>query len=276
MCMGGLPRSDNHLGVCFGIETTDIVRYGPLDKLDRLRQIPDMRAERVLAPLVQRGVIEPNLAARKRNRASDCTQQGRLAAGRRTDDRQHVPGLYAELNALHHRLAQPRIRHRDILAVDLAAGRRQAHWRNGGHDGAQQRVDPGPALPCSHIMPGMDHGAHQWLQRQPCKRSRRKGDGGTGLVANRQCGADRQCRAGCNKQQRTGNACLLQMGGASALDHPADRGVDELPDAARMASHSQSADDVCMRAAKDGYRLPARQQRHYVPQWLFQRSYRPP
>ena len=60
---GGVRGGDHRLRVGVRLEAGDILRHRAGEQLDVLRQIADMAAERLRAPLVERGAVEPHLAA---------------------------------------------------------------------------------------------------------------------------------------------------------------------------------------------------------------------
>ena len=87
--------------VGLGIEAADVLRDGAGEQLDVLRQVADMAAEHVGRPLVERGAVEPHLAADRLPDADQRADQRRLAGAARADDAEAVAGLEREGDVLH-------------------------------------------------------------------------------------------------------------------------------------------------------------------------------
>src|SRR5271165_900471 len=59
---GGRRRRAYRFWVRIGLETADVLRHAPAEKLHMLRQVADIAAEHVRRPLIQCGAVEGNLA----------------------------------------------------------------------------------------------------------------------------------------------------------------------------------------------------------------------
>jgi hypothetical protein len=80
-----------------GIEAADVLRDGAAEQFDVLRQIADMAAEHVGRPLVERGAVEPHLAAHRLPDADQRADQRRFAGAARADHAEPLPASSAKV-----------------------------------------------------------------------------------------------------------------------------------------------------------------------------------
>ena len=82
MDAGRVRRGDQRLRIGLRLEAGDVLRHRSGEQLDILRQVADVAAQRLRAPVFERGAVEPNLAARRRPHADNPAHQTRTCPRR--------------------------------------------------------------------------------------------------------------------------------------------------------------------------------------------------
>ena len=131
---GGAAGRQHRIGVGRETHPRDVLGDGPVEEFDVLRDIADMPAERVLVPLVERGTVEPDLAARGRPDTDQASDQRGLTGAARSDNGDCFSRVESEMDIGDDRgvaaWAQPprRARRRSLR---VGVGRSVRVWRAG-------------------------------------------------------------------------------------------------------------------------------------------------
>ena len=117
------------------VEAADVLRHGAVEQADILRQIADVPAEILVAPLIERRAVEPHGAAMRRPDSNQRLRERGLARRARAEQRQPRAGLERKRDTGHDRHVEARRGDREILHGQFAAGARQLdrrrRWRRG-------------------------------------------------------------------------------------------------------------------------------------------------
>ena len=111
------------------VEAADVLRHGAVEQADILRQIADMPAEILVAPLIERRAVKPHGAAMRRPDSNQRLRERGLAGRARAQERQPRAGLERKRDTGHDRHVEAGCSHREILHGQFAAGARQLDRR---------------------------------------------------------------------------------------------------------------------------------------------------
>ena len=103
MRAGGAAGRQHRIGIGREAHARDVFRNGAVEEFDVLGDIADVAAERVLVPLLERGAVEPDLAARGSPDPGQRAHQRRLAGGARSDDGERLARGQTEMHVGHDR-----------------------------------------------------------------------------------------------------------------------------------------------------------------------------
>ena len=149
-----------------------------------------MAAARLIAPLLERGAVEPHLAARRLPHPDERAGERGLARCARPDDADRLAGFEREGHVLDHQPLLARGRDADALDRECRLGHRQRDRLRLLGQQAKQRAQPLPTLAgCDEALPVGD--------RQLDRRQRSRGqdradddDAGGRFLMNHQVGTD--------------------------------------------------------------------------------------
>src|SRR6202051_280692 len=146
MRAGGSWRLQDPLGRSLQIESRDIDSDAALEQFDILRQIADMLAQRVGRPMLERRVVELDLAAKPRPDPNQRPCQRRFARSTRTDDPDSLTTLQPERNVTENLLFRTRGRNVELFNHERFGRCRKSKWLLLRRQEFQQLIQPGSRL----------------------------------------------------------------------------------------------------------------------------------
>ncbi len=123
----GALRGDHDLLRIDLAKACNVFTDGAAEQLDILRQITDIRAQLILAPLINIRAIQPHLAGSRRPDANDQARQCRFAGTAGADDAERIAWLNLKAETLDDRHATAWRRCGDRLQRHMPGRRRQFH-----------------------------------------------------------------------------------------------------------------------------------------------------
>ena len=257
MHAGRLGRRDHGGGRRIGRKARDVLGDGALEQLHVLRQVTDVAAERLGRPLLDRGAVEPDAAARRRPHPDDGANQRRLAGGAGPDHADRAARFQREIDALHDDLL--RAGRRDAQRLDGQRMRRDGQLEPHGRcrHRREQLAEPMPTLARGYKPLPIGDGEVDRRQGTTRQDRARDYDAGGRLLLDDEIGADaehrrlqRHAQHASGRAQATGDVVhplLLREVLAAEIE----------PAAAQRFGHSHCGEHVCVAPAD--FRQPAAQ-----------------